>query len=101
MPIKYEEARLVLLILAAAGGEHAILVSALVLVLLGARVQGHEGRSGVVAQLGEILDMRPVLPDTDEESVGSIPEAWGTILKWHARHASVQGPEEDDIALHT
>ena len=100
MPIKYEEARLVLLILAAAGGEHAILVGALVLVLLGARVQGHEGRSGVVAQLGEILDMRPVLPDTDEESVGSIPEAWGTRLRWHARHASVQGHEEDDIALH-
>ena len=64
------------------------LVGALVLVLLGARVQGHERRSGVVAQLGEILDMRPVLPDTDKESVGSIPEAWGTILRWHARHAS-------------
>ena len=66
MPIKYEEARLVLLILAAAGGEHAILVGALVLVLLGARVQGHERRSGVVAQLGEILDVRPVLRDIDE-----------------------------------
>ena len=101
MPIKYEEARLVLLILAAAGGEHAILVGALVLILLGARVQGHERRSGVVAQLGKILDVRPVLRDTDEESVGSIPEAWGTIFKWHARLASVQGPEEDGIALHT
>jgi len=74
----------VLLVLGAASIENTLAVRALVLVRLGARIQSHEGRSGVIAQLGEVLNMGPVVLRADIGAVQKLGERGTENLELNA-----------------
>jgi len=75
------------LVLGTTSVEDALAVAALVLVRLGAGVQGHEGGGGVVAKLGKILNMGPVVLGANVGTVQKLGERGAENLELQAHTA--------------